>query len=142
MFKYLPRNRPPFLPSLLLLSSSSFFFSLSLSLQNYFRFNTQILSLQLSHSSRRRRMAKQGKGRKSDTNNNNVGKGKVTPVQVAFLVDRYLADNNYSKTRSTFRSEASSVISKSFLQEVLFGLLCLSRLIDFCFNLFLFLFLY
>lgn len=61
-------------------------------------------------------MAKQGKGRKSETNN--VGKGKVTPVQVAFIVDRYLADNNYSKTRTAFRSEASSLISKSSLQEV------------------------
>ena len=47
-----------------------------------------------------------------------MGKGKVTPVQVAFIVDRYLADNNYSETRSAFRTEASSLIAKSSLQEV------------------------
>ncbi|XP_021756773.1 uncharacterized protein LOC110721864 [Chenopodium quinoa] len=76
-------------------------------------------------------MAKQGKGRKPDTTtNNNVGKGKVTPVQVAFIVDRYLADNNYSKTRSAFHSEVSSLISKSFLQETPKSLLSLGELLD------------
>ncbi|KAG2289800.1 hypothetical protein Bca52824_049404 [Brassica carinata] len=37
-----------------------------------------------------------------------IGKGKVTPVQVAYLVDRYLCDNRFLETRSLFRSEASS----------------------------------
>ncbi|CAH2058863.1 unnamed protein product [Thlaspi arvense] len=47
-----------------------------------------------------------------------VGKGKVTPVQVAYLVDRYLCDNRFLETRSLFRSEASSLISKSPVREV------------------------
>jgi hypothetical protein len=46
------------------------------------------------------------------------GKGKVTPIQVAFIVDRYLLDNNYSETRSVFRTEASSLISNSPVREV------------------------
>ncbi|KAK9106425.1 hypothetical protein Syun_022436 [Stephania yunnanensis] len=45
------------------------------------------------------------------------GKGKVTPVQVAFMVDRYLCDNNFTETRSVFRTEASGLISKTNLQE-------------------------
>lgn len=63
-------------------------------------------------------MAKQGKSRKNDSQNI-IGKGKITPVQVAFIVDRYLADNNFSQTRNAFREEASSLIPKSSLQEVL-----------------------
>lgn len=55
----------------------------------------------------------------------NLGKGKVTPVQIAFIVDRYLSDNNYTQTRSTFRSEASNLISRSPVQEVhLLSLFC------------------
>lgn len=46
------------------------------------------------------------------------GKGDVTPIQVAFIVDRYLSDNNYSETRSVFRTEASSLISNSPIREV------------------------
>ena len=46
------------------------------------------------------------------------GKGKVIPLQVAFIVDHYLCDNNYSQTRSSFRTEASSLISTSPVQEV------------------------
>jgi len=46
------------------------------------------------------------------------GKGKVTPIQVAFIVDRYLLDNKYSETRSVFRTEASSLISNSPVREV------------------------
>ncbi|KAF2288592.1 hypothetical protein GH714_008995 [Hevea brasiliensis] len=38
-------------------------------------------------------------------------------MQIAFIVDRYLSDNNFSETRSVFRSEASSLISKSPVQE-------------------------
>lgn len=47
-----------------------------------------------------------------------IGKGEVTPIQVAFLVDRYLCDNRFSKTRSLFRSEASSLISNSPVRDV------------------------
>ncbi|ESQ52448.1 hypothetical protein EUTSA_v10016588mg [Eutrema salsugineum] len=47
-----------------------------------------------------------------------IGKGKVTPMQVAYLVDRYLCDNRFLETRSIFRSEASSLISKSPVREV------------------------
>lgn len=51
-------------------------------------------------------------------NTERIGKGKVTPMQVAFLVDRYLCDNRFLETRSIFRSEASSLISKSPVREV------------------------
>ena len=60
-------------------------------------------------------MAKQGKTKKQEY----VGKGKVTPVQIDFIVDRYLSDNNYIHTRSNFRSEASHLIAKSPVQEVI-----------------------
>ena len=61
-------------------------------------------------------MGKQIKARRSD----NAAKGirNVTPIQVAFIVDRYLSDNNYAETRSVFRVEASSLIAKSPIQEV------------------------
>lgn len=49
----------------------------------------------------------------------NVGKGKVTPVQIAFIVDRYLHDSGYKQSRSAFRAEASSLLAKSPLHEVL-----------------------
>ncbi|KAB2618943.1 hypothetical protein D8674_014812 [Pyrus ussuriensis x Pyrus communis] len=42
----------------------------------------------------------------------------VTPVQITFIVDRYLCDNNYLVTRSLFRTEASSLIAKSPIREV------------------------
>ncbi|KAI8560628.1 hypothetical protein RHMOL_Rhmol04G0273000 [Rhododendron molle] len=58
------------------------------------------------------------------------GKGKVTPVQIAFIVDRYLSDNNYSQSRSTFRNEASHLISKSPVQEAPKSLLSLSDILD------------
>ncbi|KAL3826074.1 hypothetical protein ACJIZ3_022103 [Penstemon smallii] len=59
-----------------------------------------------------------------------VGKGKVTPVQIAFIVDRYLSDNNFTQTRSTFRSEASHLISKSPVQEAPKSLLSLGAILD------------
>lgn len=59
-----------------------------------------------------------------------IGKGKVTPVQIAFIVDRYLADNNYSQTRSSFRTEASSLISKSPIREAPKTLLTLADILD------------
>ncbi|KAG5402156.1 hypothetical protein IGI04_016763 [Brassica rapa subsp. trilocularis] len=59
-----------------------------------------------------------------------VGKGKVTPMQVAFLVDRYLCDNRFFETRSVFRSEASSLISKSPLREVPCSLIPLDDILN------------
>ncbi|CAA2986515.1 uncharacterized protein LOC111404074 [Olea europaea var. sylvestris] len=71
-------------------------------------------------------MGKQNKSRKPEL----IGKGKVTPVQVAFIVDRYLSDNNYINTRSTFRSEASHLIAKSPVQEAPKSLLSLGAILD------------
>ncbi|KAM1122994.1 hypothetical protein FF1_004427 [Malus domestica] len=58
-------------------------------------------------------MGKPTKGKKSK----NLGKGMVTPIQIAFIVDRYLCDNNYLVTLSLFKTEASSLIAKSPIQE-------------------------
>ncbi|KAK9290375.1 hypothetical protein L1049_008544 [Liquidambar formosana] len=71
-------------------------------------------------------MGKQTKGKKTG----NFGKGKVTPVQVAFIVDRYLSDNNYSQTRTFFRTEASTLISKSPVREAPKSLLSLGAMLD------------
>lgn len=61
-------------------------------------------------------MGKQTKARKSESSSKGIV--NVTPIQVAFIVDRYLSDNNYAETRSVFRVEASSLIAKSPIQEV------------------------
>ncbi|KAL3753600.1 hypothetical protein ACJRO7_000930 [Eucalyptus globulus] len=66
-----------------------------------------------------------GSGKKPD----NVGKGKVTPVQIAFIVDRYLHDNGYHQSRSAFRAEASS-LAKSPLHEAPKGLLSLDAMLN------------
>ncbi|KAA0044138.1 hypothetical protein IC582_009574 [Cucumis melo] len=73
-------------------------------------------------------MGKQTKARKSD----NAAKGirNVTPIQVAFIVDRYLSDNSYVETRSVFRVEASSLIAKSPIQEAPKSLLSLEAMLD------------
>ncbi|XP_024191333.1 uncharacterized protein LOC112195198 [Rosa chinensis] len=71
-------------------------------------------------------MAKQSKAKKSET----LGKGTVTPVQIAFLVDQYLSDNSYSEARSVFRTEASSLFSKSPIREVPKSLLSLSEILN------------
>ncbi|XWS67174.1 hypothetical protein CRYUN_Cryun05aG0264500 [Craigia yunnanensis] len=71
-------------------------------------------------------MKKQSRSKKPE----NLGKGKVTPVQVAFIVDRYFSDNNYSETRSIFRNEASSLISKSPVREAPKSLLRLGAMLD------------
>ena len=60
------------------------------------------------------KMGRQSKSRKTE----NIGKGKVTPMQIAFIVDRYLSDNNFTETRTTFRSEASHLLAKSPVNEV------------------------
>ncbi|XP_008798942.2 uncharacterized protein LOC103713708 [Phoenix dactylifera] len=71
-------------------------------------------------------MAKQHKAKKPE----NLGKGKVTPVQIAFIVDRYLADSNYTNTLSAFRAEASDLFSKTRGKEVPKGLLGLGEILD------------
>ncbi|KAG9142565.1 hypothetical protein Leryth_011655 [Lithospermum erythrorhizon] len=70
---------------------------------------------------------KQNKWKKSG---NVVGNGKVTPVQVAFIVDRYLSDNEYTQTRSVFRSQVSNLLSRSPVQEAPKSLLSLSAILD------------
>ncbi|CAL9754334.1 unnamed protein product, partial [Musa acuminata subsp. burmannicoides] len=60
----------------------------------------------------------------------NLGKGKVTPVQIAFIVDRYLADNHFAATLAAFRSEASDLFSKTKAKEVPKGLLGLGEMLD------------
>ncbi|KAL2336964.1 hypothetical protein Fmac_011410 [Flemingia macrophylla] len=69
---------------------------------------------------------KQSKARKPEV----FGKGKVTPTQIAFIVDRYLCDNNFSSTRSTFRTEASSLIANSPIHEAPKSLLTLGEMLD------------
>ncbi|XP_031381570.1 uncharacterized protein LOC116196132 [Punica granatum] len=75
---------------------------------------------------RRSQMGKQSRAKKSET----IGKGKVTPVQIAFIVDRYLSDNNFTQTRSVFRTEAASLIAKSPVHEAPRGLLSLEAMLN------------
>ncbi|KAM3204909.1 cell wall protein RBR3 isoform X2 [Capsicum annuum] len=72
------------------------------------------------------KMGKQSKPKRAE----NIGKGKVTPVQIAFIVDRYLSDNHFNETRSTFRSEASHLLSKSPINEAPRSLLSLGAMLD------------
>ncbi|CAA6669437.1 unnamed protein product [Spirodela intermedia] len=60
----------------------------------------------------------------------NAGKGKVTPVQIAFIVDRYLADSGYTATLASFRSEAAGRFSKTRNREPPKGLLSLAEILD------------
>ncbi|XP_058109325.1 uncharacterized protein LOC131252673 [Magnolia sinica] len=71
-------------------------------------------------------MGKPSKAKKPE----NVGTGKITPIQVAFIVDRYLSDNNYTKTLSVFRTEASSLISATKVREAPKSLLSLGAILD------------
>ncbi|CAH8286722.1 unnamed protein product [Eruca vesicaria subsp. sativa] len=59
----------------------------------------------------------------------NMGKGVITPTQIAFIVDRYLHDNRFSKTRTLFRSEASSLLSNSPVRDVLKSYLTLEDIL-------------
>ncbi|KAM6545643.1 hypothetical protein CsatB_026379 [Cannabis sativa] len=59
-----------------------------------------------------------------------IGTGDVTPKQIAFIVDRYLFDNNFSQTRSLFRTEAASLIAQSPSQEATKGILGLGQIIN------------
>ncbi|KAL5072971.1 hypothetical protein RYX36_011955 [Vicia faba] len=70
-------------------------------------------------------MAKQSKSKKNES----FGKGKVTPIQIAFIVDRYLCDNNFTETRKSFRIEASSLIANSPISEVPKSLMSLGEML-------------
>ncbi|XP_060206233.1 cell wall protein RBR3-like [Lycium barbarum] len=63
-------------------------------------------------------------------NENKIGKGKVTAVQIGFIVDRYLSDNSFTETRTTFRSEASHLLAKSPVNEAPRSLLSLGDMLD------------
>ncbi|KAF8093730.1 hypothetical protein N665_0379s0022 [Sinapis alba] len=63
------------------------------------------------------------------TRSSNIGNGVITPTQIAFIVDRYLHDNRFSKTRSLFRSEASSLLSNSPVRDVLKSYLTLEDIL-------------
>ncbi|XP_027351307.1 uncharacterized protein LOC113862420 [Abrus precatorius] len=69
---------------------------------------------------------KQSKARKPEV----FGKGKVNPTQIAFIVDRYLCDNNFTSTRSIFRTEASSLLANSPIHEAPKTLLTLGEMLD------------
>ncbi|CAA6655075.1 unnamed protein product [Spirodela intermedia] len=59
-----------------------------------------------------------------------LGKGKVTPVQIAFIVNRYLAENNFSTTLAAFQSEAAELFAKTRAREAPKGLLSLADILD------------
>lgn len=71
-------------------------------------------------------MGRQGRGKKPEK----LGTGKVTPVQVAFIVDRYLAENHYTKTLTEFRSEAASVFGVAQPRQVPKSMLSLVDILD------------
>ncbi|PON43352.1 myosin-M heavy protein [Parasponia andersonii] len=71
-----------------------------------------------------------GKQPKAKKKSQSFGTGDVTPKQVAFIVDRYLFDNNFPQTRSLFRSEAASLIAHSPTQEATKGILSLGEIIN------------
>ncbi|TMW99181.1 hypothetical protein EJD97_002926 [Solanum chilense] len=68
--------------------------------------------------------------KKVKTKAENIGKGKVTPIQVAFIVDSYLSDNDFTETRSTFCSEASHILSNLPVKEAPRSLLSLGAMLD------------
>ncbi|RRT78402.1 hypothetical protein BHE74_00023085 [Ensete ventricosum] len=63
-------------------------------------------------------MGKQGGGKHRKLEN--LGKGKITPVQIAFIVDRYLANHHFTATLAAFRSETSDLFAKTKVKEVPF----------------------
>ncbi|PWA36558.1 hypothetical protein CTI12_AA598580 [Artemisia annua] len=75
-------------------------------------------------------MGKQQQQQNTRSKKTSSGKGKVTPVQIAFIVDRYLSDNNFVQTRSAFRNEASHLIAKSPVNEAPRSLLSLGDMLD------------
>ncbi|CAL9207436.1 unnamed protein product [Musa hybrid cultivar] len=73
-------------------------------------------------------MAKHGGGKHRKPEN--LGKGRITPVQIAFIVDRYLADHHFTATLAAFRSETSNLFSKTNVKEVPKGLMGLDEMLD------------
>lgn len=71
-------------------------------------------------------MGRQARGKKPEK----LGTGKVTPVQVAFIVDRYLSENHYAKTLAEFRSEAASVLGVAQPRQVPKSMLSLVDILD------------
>lgn len=71
-------------------------------------------------------MGRQARGKKPEK----LGTGKVTPVQVAFIVDRYLSENHYAKTLAEFRSEAASVLGVAQSRQVPKSMLSLVDILD------------
>ncbi|XP_040382218.1 endochitinase A-like isoform X1 [Oryza brachyantha] len=49
----------------------------------------------------------------TSSSSSNSKSNKVTPAQVAFLVDRYLADNGFSASLAAFRSDAAHLFTKA-----------------------------
>ncbi|XP_071700476.1 uncharacterized protein [Rutidosis leptorrhynchoides] len=74
--------------------------------------------------------SKSTKSSENNTKNSASGKGKVTAIQVAFIVDRYLSDNNFLNTRSSFRNEASHLLSKLPVHKAPKSLLSLGDMLD------------
>ena len=60
----------------------------------------------------------------------NAGKGKVTPTQIAFIVDRYLAESGYTSTLASFRSECQLHSSATRTKDLPKGLLSLAEILD------------
>ncbi|KAJ8511473.1 hypothetical protein OPV22_001907 [Ensete ventricosum] len=73
-------------------------------------------------------MGKQGGGKHRKLEN--LGKGKITPVQIAFIVDRYLANHHFTATLAAFRSETSDLFAKTKVKEVPKGLMGLDEMLD------------
>ncbi|KAL5068634.1 hypothetical protein RYX36_019521 [Vicia faba] len=61
-------------------------------------------------------MAKQSKSKKKKQES--FGKGKFTPIWIAFIIDRYLYDNNFTETRKSLWIEALLLIANSPIKEV------------------------
>ncbi|KAL5072443.1 hypothetical protein RYX36_011427, partial [Vicia faba] len=55
--------------------------------------------------------------------------GKVTPIQIAFIVDRYLYENNFTETPKSFWIEASLLIANSPIKEVPKSLMSLCEML-------------
>ncbi|KAH9301699.1 hypothetical protein KI387_013282 [Taxus chinensis] len=59
-----------------------------------------------------------------------VGSGKVTAVQVAFIVERYLAENGFNNTLAHFRSEAASLLGTAHPRQAPKSMLSLVDILD------------
>ncbi|KAL5180291.1 hypothetical protein HKD37_01G001457 [Glycine soja] len=56
---------------------------------------------------------------KATSQDESIGRRRnINPVHVAFIVDKYLCDNNFSSTRSIFRNEASSLFATSSINQL------------------------